>query len=120
MTWRGISARPTASAGASAAAADAAAAAAAEIPVLSATEVHARLAAGAHPRAVETFAAFYSSWVGGITTDPAAMVLPVDDHMVHRGHAVFDTAHLQVWSAKRGWSPRHLPLCTDACHVTCH
>lgn len=23
------------------------------------------------------------------------MVLPVDDHMVHRGHGVFDTAHLQ-------------------------
>ena len=23
------------------------------------------------------------------------MVLPIDDHMVHRGHGVFDTAHLQ-------------------------
>lgn len=23
------------------------------------------------------------------------MVLPVDDHMVHRGHGVFDTAHLE-------------------------
>lgn len=23
------------------------------------------------------------------------MVLPMDDHMVHRGHGVFDTAHLQ-------------------------
>lgn len=38
------------------------------------------------------FMAMYSSVVGGITTDPAAMVLPLDDHMVHRGHGVFDTA----------------------------
>jgi len=36
--------------------------------------------------------AMYSSVVDGITTDPAAMVLPLDDHMVHRGHGVFDTA----------------------------
>ena len=34
----------------------------------------------------------YSSVLGGIVTDPALMVLPLDDHMVHRGHAVFDTA----------------------------
>jgi 4-amino-4-deoxychorismate lyase len=38
------------------------------------------------------FAAMYSSVLGGIVTDPALMVLPLDDHMVHRGHAVFDTA----------------------------
>src|SRR5262245_52485050 len=38
------------------------------------------------------FAAFYSSQLGGIVTDPALMVIPFDDHMVHRGHGVFDTA----------------------------
>lgn len=38
------------------------------------------------------YMAMYSSIVGGITTDPAAMVIPIDDHMVHRGHGVFDTA----------------------------
>lgn len=38
--------------------------------------------------------AFYSSVTDAITTDPACMVVPVDDHMVHRGHAVFDTANL--------------------------
>jgi len=27
-----------------------------------------------------------------IVTDPALMVIPFDDHMVHRGHGVFDTA----------------------------
>src|SRR5438552_9956586 len=40
------------------------------------------------------FAAFYSSQLGGIVTDPALMVIPFDDHMVHRGHGIFDTAAL--------------------------
>jgi 4-amino-4-deoxychorismate lyase len=38
------------------------------------------------------YSAFYSSQLGGIVTDPALMVLPFDDHMVHRGHGIFDTA----------------------------
>lgn len=38
------------------------------------------------------FWAFYSSQLDGIVTDPALMVIPFDDHMVHRGHGVFDTA----------------------------
>lgn len=33
-----------------------------------------------------TFAAFYSSELGGIVTDPALMVVQIDDHMLHRGH----------------------------------
>lgn len=40
------------------------------------------------------FPAMYSSVLGGIILDPAMMVLPIDDHMVHRGHGVFDTAML--------------------------
>ncbi|PAN33041.1 hypothetical protein PAHAL_5G537600 [Panicum hallii] len=39
-------------------------------------------------------AAMYSSVLGGIILDPAMMLLPIDDHMVHRGHGVFDTAML--------------------------
>ena len=39
--------------------------------------------------------AFYSSQLGGIVTDPALMVLPFDDHMVHRGHGIFDTAGIE-------------------------
>uniref|UniRef100_K7KIU8 Uncharacterized protein n=1 Tax=Glycine max TaxID=3847 RepID=K7KIU8_SOYBN len=31
----------------------------------------------------QQFLAMYSSIFGGITTDPAAMVIPIDDHMVH-------------------------------------
>ena len=40
------------------------------------------------------FSAFYSSQLAGIVTDPALMVIPFDDHMVHRGHGIFDTAGL--------------------------
>jgi 4-amino-4-deoxychorismate lyase len=40
------------------------------------------------------FWAFYSSQFGGIVTDPALMLIPFDDHMVHRGHGIFDTASL--------------------------
>lgn len=40
----------------------------------------------------QNYMAMYSSVLDGITTDPAAMVIPMDDHMVHRGHGVFDTA----------------------------
>ena len=40
------------------------------------------------------YKAFYSSDLGGITTHPALMCVGIDDHMIHRGHAVFDTALL--------------------------
>ncbi|KAK3137209.1 hypothetical protein QOZ80_5BG0449240 [Eleusine coracana subsp. coracana] len=36
--------------------------------------------------------AMYSSVIGGIILDPCMMVIRIDDHMVHRGHGVFDTA----------------------------
>lgn len=36
------------------------------------------------------FFALYSSLYGGIVTDPALMVLPLDDHMVHRGDGIFE------------------------------
>jgi 4-amino-4-deoxychorismate lyase len=38
------------------------------------------------------YSAFFSSQLGGVVTDPALMVIPFDDHMVHRGHGIFDTA----------------------------
>jgi len=60
-------------------------------PTLTTEEAIARLQQGVHEKSTN-FAAMYSSVLGGIVTDPALMVLPLDDHMVHRGHAVFDTA----------------------------
>lgn len=61
------------------------------IPVLTFLEVTERMQSLATTRPT-TFRAMYSSVIGGITTDTAAMVIPIDDHMVHRGHGVFDTA----------------------------
>lgn len=60
-------------------------------PTLTTEQAVARLQDAVHAKAAE-FYALYSSVLGGIVTDPALMVLPFDDHMVHRGHAVFDTA----------------------------
>jgi len=59
--------------------------------VLEADEVLERLRALRRRQPVRYWA-FYSSQLGGIVTDPALMIIPFDDHMVHRGHGVFDTA----------------------------
>src|SRR3990170_5154105 len=61
--------------------------------IFSSADALARLRGSAHAKA-GSFYAMYSSILGGIVTDPALMVLPLDDHMVHRGHSVFDTATL--------------------------
>lgn len=41
---------------------------------------------------LDEYYAFYSSWFGGIIKDPHLMLIPIDDHMVHRGDAVFEAA----------------------------
>ncbi|PYM93463.1 MAG: hypothetical protein DME04_11540 [Candidatus Rokuibacteriota bacterium] len=58
---------------------------------LTADDVVARLRA-LRTRQPVKYWAFYSSQLGGIVTEPALMVIPFDDHMVHRGHGIFDTA----------------------------
>jgi len=69
----------------------------------------------------------YSSIFGGIVTDPRLMLVPVDDHLVHRGDGIFETfkcvegalynmrAHLdRLRQSARGialdvpWSPEQL------------
>ncbi len=35
--------------------------------------------------------AMYSTWFGGVVTDPGWMLVPFDDHLVHRGDGVFET-----------------------------
>ena len=40
----------------------------------------------------DSFFAFYSSVWDAVTTDPSLMLVPVDDHLVHRGDGVFDSA----------------------------
>ena len=39
----------------------------------------------------KNYFAMYSSLLGGVVTDPVLMVMPVDDHVVHRGDGVFET-----------------------------
>ncbi|KAF9616464.1 hypothetical protein IFM89_029761 [Coptis chinensis] len=64
-----------------------------DVPLLSSSEVFERLKEDREKRkGKQQFLAMYSSVFGGITTDPTTMVIPMDDHMVHRGHGVFDTA----------------------------
>jgi 4-amino-4-deoxychorismate lyase len=63
------------------------------LQILSADEVLSQLRA-LRARQPVTYRAFYSSQLGGVVTDPALMVIPFDDHMVHRGHGIFDTAGL--------------------------
>ena len=38
----------------------------------------------------EHYYAFYSSYFGGIVKNPKLILLPIDDHMVHRGDGVFE------------------------------
>jgi branched-subunit amino acid aminotransferase/4-amino-4-deoxychorismate lyase len=38
----------------------------------------------------DRYLAMYSSFLGGLVTDPALMFVPLDDHMTHRGDAVFE------------------------------
>ncbi len=65
----------------------------ATLRVLTADEVLARFKA-LRARQPVNYYAFYSSQFGGVVTDPSLMVLPFDDHIVHRGHGIFDTAGL--------------------------
>jgi branched-chain amino acid aminotransferase len=64
------------------------------VPVLTADEVFARLAQSELPPIRKSYAAMYSTWfggiTGGITKDPRAMMIPIDDHGFHRGDAVFE------------------------------
>ena len=61
------------------------------LPLLDERQMLAELRALRSRQPVEYWA-FYSSQLKGIVTDPALMVLPFDDHIVHRGHGIFDTA----------------------------
>ena len=44
------------------------------------------------------YLAMYSSWYGGIITDPSLMMVPVDDHLVHRGDGIFEAFKSVNWN----------------------
>jgi len=58
-------------------------------PVIHDSELVSRVLSA--PPARDCPAAFFSTELRGIVTHPAFMLVHVDDHMVHRGHAVFET-----------------------------
>lgn len=59
------------------------------IPLLSSEEILKKLALYNYEQK-KSYLAMYSSWFGGITKDPSLMLVPVDDHLVHRGDGVFE------------------------------
>jgi 4-amino-4-deoxychorismate lyase len=63
-------------------------------PPRPAPQVIDRLYNARHKKAADTFGAFYSSELGGIVTDDSLMFIHIDDHMVHRGHGVFEACAL--------------------------
>src|SRR5215467_10665571 len=65
------------------------------LKILTTDDVIAQLR-GLRTRQPVKYWAFYSSQLGGIVTDPALMIVPFDDHMVHRGHGIFDTAAIEA------------------------
>ncbi len=73
------------------------------IPILSPDQCHQAWQTFKHS-AQNSYLAFYSSVLGGITKDPALMSIPIDDHMVHRGDGVFEAlkckdGRIYLWQA---------------------
>jgi branched-subunit amino acid aminotransferase/4-amino-4-deoxychorismate lyase len=44
------------------------------------------------------YLAMYSSWYDGIITDPALMMVPVDDHLLNRGDGIFEVFKCVDWN----------------------
>ena len=66
------------------------------VPTLSFDEVVDRLLQMKEPYQ-RNYRAMYSSWYGGIITDPALMMVPIDDHLVHRGDGIFEALKSVDW-----------------------
>jgi branched-subunit amino acid aminotransferase/4-amino-4-deoxychorismate lyase len=50
------------------------------------------------------YLAMYSSWYGGVITDPNLMMVPIDDHLVHRGDGIFEAVkcvHGNIYALER-------------------
>ena len=67
------------------------------IPVINEEQVFKNIMERENPFFDEYYA-FYSSWSGGIVKNPRMMLLPMDDHMVHRGDGVFEAMKAEARS----------------------
>jgi branched-chain amino acid aminotransferase len=45
----------------------------------------------------QDYRAMFSTWYGGIVTDPVLMLVPIDDHLVHRGDGIFEACKCIDW-----------------------
>lgn len=75
------------------------------IKELTSEQIQAHLQSRSYP-AQKTYLAMYSTWWGGIVKDPALMMVPVDDHLVHRGDGVFEA--IKVLDGKAFLLQEHL------------
>ena len=83
------------------------------VRVLSSQEAIIEAMAAAKHDTQQYYKAFYSSYLDGIITDPTYMTVPIDDHMVHRGHGTFDTC--TVVNGKAYNLERHIRRIVDSC-----
>ncbi|KAJ6862453.1 hypothetical protein NC652_039328 [Populus alba x Populus x berolinensis] len=90
-----------------------------DVPILTCSEAFERLKKNReNQKGKQQFLAMYSSIFGGITTDTSAMVIPLDDHMVHRGHGVFDTAAIVDGNSIVLFASIELPRPVNEFHVS--
>ncbi len=87
------------------------------IPVLSFDEVVKCLLQKREPY-YGNYRAMYSSWYGGIVTDPALMMVPIDDHLVHRGDGIFEAFKCVDWNVYA--LDRHLDRLEGSAKVSFH
>ncbi|GLC35535.1 hypothetical protein PLESTB_000197100 [Pleodorina starrii] len=64
-------------------------------PLLSPDVMLQRLKSSLHDYGRDNFAAFYSSIMGGIVTEPALMMMPVDDQFVCKGYGLTESVVLR-------------------------
>lgn len=76
-----------------------------KIDVITSEEVQKRLDEKKYP-AQNAYLAMFSSWWGGIIKEPGHMLVPIDDHLVHRGDGVFEA--IKVVAGKAFLMNEHL------------
>lgn len=81
---------------------------------LSFDDVVERLKVEPHPSR-RNYLAMFSSWFGGIVTMPEFMMVPIDDHIVHRGDGVFEA--IKCVGRKIYALDRHLERLESSAHL---
>lgn len=83
------------------------------VSVLSPSEIQNKLQERSYA-AQKSYLAMYSTWWGGIVKDPGLMMVPVDDHLVHRGDGVFEA--IKVIEGRAFLLQEHLERLESSAH----